>query len=309
MIAETNTSPLISIVVPIYNRAHTIRPTIDSVLKQSRGDWELIVVDDCSKDYGELEDIVSSYGDPRIMLLRHTENRHGSAARNTGIKAAKGKYLALLDSDDIWYADKLQKTIPRCTSENTVVYSQVKNAAGVVPRRALMEEESVGRYLISNNGTMQTSSLIMQLSLAKRVLFDETLPRFQDYDFVIRLQTNGANFVFVPECLVEMTDVDTGSRISNQVKVEPALYWLERIDSQIDDRTRRDFYLRRVVRLMVISLQQDRIFKDMPESVFCQLSNLDKLKLTVYRFMPSIIISAIRTVYKKLKASIKKVEN
>ena len=115
----------ISIIVPCYNAFGTITQTIESVLAQSYSDWEMIIVDDCSTDNSA--DIIKSYvaRDSRIKYFR-TDKASGSPSlpRNIGIENSQGEYIAFLDADDIWFADKLEKQI-RFISENQydLVYS------------------------------------------------------------------------------------------------------------------------------------------------------------------------------------------
>lgn len=104
-------NPLVSIITPLFNGESFIEETIKSVISQSYGNWEMIIVDDCSKDDGPK--IIENYAnvEKRIKLIRLAENGGGAVARNRAIKEAKGKYIAFLDSDDIWYPDKLKKQI------------------------------------------------------------------------------------------------------------------------------------------------------------------------------------------------------
>ncbi|NOQ85501.1 MAG: glycosyltransferase, partial [Deltaproteobacteria bacterium] len=95
--------PKVSVIIPTYNRAHTLREAIDSVLSQSYNDLELIIVDDGSTD--ETKVIVSSYI-PKLAYI-YQERQGVSAARNRGIKHAQGDYISFLDSDDLWLKDKL----------------------------------------------------------------------------------------------------------------------------------------------------------------------------------------------------------
>src|SRR5688500_9781977 len=102
-------NPIVSVVIPTYNRAHLIRRAIDSVVAQTFADWELIVVDDASKD--DAEGVVRSYGDSRMRYVRHDVNKGASAARNTGLYAAHGEFVAFLDSDDEWLPEKLASQV------------------------------------------------------------------------------------------------------------------------------------------------------------------------------------------------------
>lgn len=88
----------ISLVMAAYNRAHTLPRAIDSVLAQDHADWEIIVVDDGSRD--DTVDVVARYADARVKLVRHAENRGVTAAKNTGFDHATGEWIATLDSDD-----------------------------------------------------------------------------------------------------------------------------------------------------------------------------------------------------------------
>lgn len=102
---------LLSIITPLYNSENYIEETIKSVQSQTYTDWEMIIIDDCSSDNGVR--IVENYmkSDEKIKLIQLKENSGGAIARNTGIKEAKGEYIAFLDSDDLWHQEKLEKQI------------------------------------------------------------------------------------------------------------------------------------------------------------------------------------------------------
>ena len=103
---------MVSIIVPVYNAAKYIAQTIEMVDAQTYKDWELILVDDASRDGSAevIEDIIKSQG-KRIRLIKKSRNEGAAAARNSGIDAAAGQYIAFLDADDIWKADKLEKQV------------------------------------------------------------------------------------------------------------------------------------------------------------------------------------------------------
>ena len=102
---------LVSIVVPVYNCEKFINHTIKTVLNQTYQNWELLLVDDCSTDNSV--SIINGYvaGDNRIKLIKLKENSGAAVARNEGMKNANGKYIAFLDSDDLWNENKLKKQI------------------------------------------------------------------------------------------------------------------------------------------------------------------------------------------------------
>ena len=104
---------MISIVVPVYNAAKYIEQTISMVQKQTYTDWELILVEDCSKDASRevLQKLVKELEDSRIHVIYKEKNEGAASARNTGLMAATGEYLAFLDADDIWKKTKLEKEL------------------------------------------------------------------------------------------------------------------------------------------------------------------------------------------------------
>lgn len=103
----------ISIVVPVYHAAAYISQTLDMVRAQTYTDWELILVEDGPGDGSAevIEDYLRMHDDPRIRLIRQKENGGAARARNTGVDAAEGRYLAYLDADDVWFPDKLSREL------------------------------------------------------------------------------------------------------------------------------------------------------------------------------------------------------
>lgn len=103
-------SELVSIIMPSYNTGRFIKETIDSVLAQSYLNWELIIVDDCSTDNSD--EVIKSYlADPRIRYIKNEINSGAAVSRNRALREAKGKWIAFLDSDDLWEPEKLEKQI------------------------------------------------------------------------------------------------------------------------------------------------------------------------------------------------------
>jgi len=100
---------LVSIITPSYNTARFIAETINCVLAQTYPDWEMIIVDDCSTD--DTDTVVGSFTDPRIRYLKNEKNSGAAISRNRALREAKGKWIAFLDSDDLWEPEKLEKQI------------------------------------------------------------------------------------------------------------------------------------------------------------------------------------------------------
>ena len=103
------TAPLVSVIMPAYNAEKYIEEAVSSVLSQTYKNWELLILDDCSSDCtAEIAEYFASL-DTRIRLLRNPQNMGVAKTRNRGFDIAKGEWIALLDSDDVWHSDKLEK--------------------------------------------------------------------------------------------------------------------------------------------------------------------------------------------------------
>jgi glycosyltransferase involved in cell wall biosynthesis len=131
-------APLVTVIIPTYNRAHLLSRAIRSVLCQTFQEWELIIVDDGSVD--NTEEIVKGFSDPRVRYIRHQANRGESAARNTGIQMARGKYIAFLDSDDEWLPEKLEKQLK--------IFENSDDEVGVVYTGAVFIDDETGKQRI-----------------------------------------------------------------------------------------------------------------------------------------------------------------
>jgi glycosyltransferase involved in cell wall biosynthesis len=177
-----------------------------SVVAQSCGDWELIVVDDASTD--ETEAVVRSLADRRLVYVRHTQNRGGSAARNSGIRRAQGRYVAFLDSDDEWYPEKLARDIAAFMSSGDgvgLVYcgKELWDSDGRLLRKRIPTlQGDVYRQLLAHDFIGSCS----RVAVPKDVLeaaggFDENLRSAQDWDMWLTI-AKVSRVVCVPECLV-----------------------------------------------------------------------------------------------------------
>jgi len=111
---------LVSIIMPSYNTGRFIAESILSVLSQTYGNWELIIVDDCSTD--DTDAVVAAYSDSRIRYFKNEKNSGAAVSRNRALREAKGRWIAFLDSDDLWEPEKLEKQI-RFMEENGCRFS------------------------------------------------------------------------------------------------------------------------------------------------------------------------------------------
>jgi teichuronic acid biosynthesis glycosyltransferase TuaG len=156
---------LVTIVTPVYNSGATIADCIDSVLAQSYENWELVLVDDCSSDNSE-EQIRRYLGaDKRIFFHRLQENSGPAAARNFAINEANGRWIAFLDSDDVWLPEKLERTIRYAITKNSALtYTAYKriDTNGQVSPKIIVPETLTKKQLLGNTAIL-TSSVIVDL--------------------------------------------------------------------------------------------------------------------------------------------------
>ena len=210
--------PKFSVVLPTYNRGHVLKKAIDSVLEQSFQDFELIIVDDGSID--NTKEIIAGINDARIICL-YQDNGGGSKARNTGINAATGEYIAFLDSDDLFIANKLERVFKIIANIEADVYfsyaivDRGNEITALKPSRPIENNEPIDEFLFCSCETIQTSTMIVRSSVAKKVKFNEGLKKGQDIDFSIRLFSNRAKFFFIDEPLSIWTDKTSQNRVSH----------------------------------------------------------------------------------------------
>jgi glycosyltransferase involved in cell wall biosynthesis len=200
-------NPKVSVVIPTYNRAHLIPRAIQSVLDQIYQDFEIIIVDDGSKD--NTEEIVRNYKEERIKYIRHTRNKGASAARNTGIKASRGKYIAFQDSDDEWFPDKLRqqiKVFDDSSPEVGVVYSGFYRIEGnkkvyLPEERFTQKDGNIHHELLKGNFVGTPAVLIRKECFEKIKYFDENLLALEDWELWIEISKH-YNFKYINKPLL-----------------------------------------------------------------------------------------------------------
>jgi glycosyltransferase involved in cell wall biosynthesis len=181
--------PLVTVIIPTYNRGWVVQEAIDSVLDQDFSDYELIVVDDGSND--NTREILGAYG--KAITVLQQSNRGVSAARNRGIAEAAGRLIAFLDSDDLWLPRKLTTQVKFFEENADAVINQtqeiwIRNGARVNPKRkhhkfsGMIFERSLALCLVSPSAVMIKKSLFDAVGV-----FDENLPACEDYDLWLRI--------------------------------------------------------------------------------------------------------------------------
>ena len=209
--AAVNRAPLVSVIIPTHNRAGLVSRSIRSVLDQTYQAVEVIVVDDGSSD--DTGTVVRGISDPRVRYLRHEQPRGACAARNSGIDAARGEWMAFLDDDDRFLPRKIERQLA-VAADCVAVVTAFQRLGGSHPRVLGMQTIELAHLRRGNR--FSGSGILARAEVARSVRFDESLPRGQDWDFLIRLVASGT-VRYLPEILFE---VDNGPhvRITNWMK-------------------------------------------------------------------------------------------
>ena len=192
----------ISIVIPTYNRASVIKTSIDSILKQTYDNIEIIVVDDASSD--NTDEIVKRIKDERVKYIKLEKNSGACVARNVGIKESTGKYITFNDSDDEYYSEKLEKQYNNLIKNKSdmdfcrlkiylsdfIIIMPAEECMDNIKKKKFVDELVKGNYI-------STQAIFVKREVILKYMFDKDLPRLQDYDLVLRM---------VPDIKVSYTD-------------------------------------------------------------------------------------------------------
>lgn len=219
-----NLPPKISVIIPAYNSQKTIKATIESVLQQTFTDFELIIINDGSKD--TTLEVVANIHDSRLKIFSF-ENAGANVSRNRGLKYAVGEFVSFLDADDLWTADKLESQLQALydNPQASVAYSWTNciDEQGQFLRRGTYIAATGNVYaqlLVINFLESGSNPLIRREALIAVCGFDESLAAGQDWDLYLRL---AANYHFVPvESPQILYRISANSLSTNVVRQEAA---------------------------------------------------------------------------------------
>ncbi len=210
-------APLVSVIMPAYNAERFIEGAIASVVSQSISDWELLVIDDCSTD-GTYEAALRQK-DPRICVLRNDVNLGVAKTRNRGIDLAKGKYIAFLDSDDLWHPQKLRKQLEMLEAENAdLCYCsyEIIGIDGEKVRKDYMVSPTACFEDILKENYIQCSSMLLRSAIAKKYLFNTEFFH-EDYILGLDILKDGNKAVGCTQLLLKWRYLEN-SRSFNKMK-------------------------------------------------------------------------------------------
>ncbi|AQS95115.1 hypothetical protein BXQ17_13970 [Polaribacter sp. BM10] len=187
-------NPLVSVIVPTFGRPQNLLRAVNSIINQDYRNLEIIIVDDNNpetKERYDTEEIVKSINDQRILYVKHTKNKNGAAARNTGIKLASGIYISFLDDDDEFFISKIKDQLAYLKNNKkydacycrSVYYLKNK----LTYETSYIEVGSITEDILSLKSEYNSSTLFFRKdSLIKINGFDESFNRNQDYEVMIR---------------------------------------------------------------------------------------------------------------------------
>lgn len=230
--------PKVSIIMPTYKGANYIASSIESVLNQSYKNIELIVIDDNglgTEEQLSTEIVCNKYIiDSRFVYLTHKSNKNGSAARNTGIKQASGKYIAFLDDDDLFISDKIQKQVElfeTLSNDYGLVYGGLIEKYSEAKTKKIMPQDTqdfLYDYLCGKLYVCSSTIIIRRDVIEKVGYWDESFKRHQDMEYIVRI---GAEFkvAYVDSVCITKVRVDRNLPQEGEKCKEFRLHYLRKM--------------------------------------------------------------------------------
>ena len=220
--AGLSANPRVSVVMPAHNAAQTIRESIDSVLAQTLRELELLVVDDASTD--DTATVVSQVEDSRVVLIRLARNQGAIGARNAGIAAARGRYIALLDADDVAMPRRLQVQLDLLEASGADVcasnYWRWNPVSGQLkPGHQRLADLDL-RSLLTVYCPIGNSTVTGRAEAFKRNPYDPAFKYAEDYELWTRMAAQGCRFIATPELLVKYRLHEGQASIQNEERVQ-----------------------------------------------------------------------------------------
>ncbi len=260
---ESNILPLVSVIIPAYNVAQFITEAVTSVLAQSFVGYEIIVINDGSPDTEELEAALENFRN-RIVYLKQ-ENQGAGAARNAGLRVARGRYIAFLDGDDIWLPEFLAEQVSLLQSggEFDLVYADALNFGdpAFAGRTSMETNPSTGQVtfekLLCGECNIITSAVVARKEPIMRVgLFDVSFPNSQDFDLWLRLAKDANARITYQRKVLLKRRVYQGSLASDWVKsLEAELRVLDKVGRRDDLTASERATLQRTIPLRRASVE------------------------------------------------------
>src|SRR5262245_33247361 len=222
--STSGAAPSVSVIMPAYKIARFIGESVGSVLNQTYKDYEVIVINDGSPDTEEMERVLAPYME-RIVYIKQ-QNQGAGAARNAGLKAARGKYVAFLDGDDVWFPNHLQDQVGLIESgsydlvyADAIIFGELESPFKTCMEANPSEGEVTFESLLAGRVSPITSSVVARRDHVLEVgCFDESLRNAQDFDLWLRLaKRDGARMTF-QRTIVAKHRIYPGSLASDETR-------------------------------------------------------------------------------------------
>jgi glycosyltransferase involved in cell wall biosynthesis len=296
--------PLVSVIIPTFNRANFIAHTISNALKQSYLNIEVIVVDDASTDL--TSDIVQDIDDPRVNYLCLKQNGGPSIARNHGVNSAQGQFVAFLDSDDEWDPRKIELQLAairqQANPNNVVCYTQAtvveNDSTYLLPTRGILKGEPVGDYVLcGNSGLIQTSSVMLSHELALAYPFPTNQTNFEDWDVFLRLDESGVQWVYLEKPLINWHNDSRDDRLTSSQ--HDGSGWLEEHKRYLSEKARLSFTMKGIVYPLMRSRQKKLYCLKLLLFAFLgnEIPMTQLLKYSIKIFTPPALIKQLKTLF------------
>lgn len=253
---------LVSVLMTSYNHEKYISESIESVLNQSFKDFELIIIDDCSKDNSRRVIEVYQRKDHRIRAIFHEKNLGIAKTANHLLREATGVYVAIISSDDVWVESKLEKQIAILNSNNNLVLwseGEIINADSVLTNETYTQRFSASyknkrksgdmfEIMLTGNLIILGSSLICERDFAMKIMFDPRLKYFNDYKFETQLAKEH-KFFFIKEPLVKYRVHGKNTFLTSERGyavdcINLLSFFLKEYSNQISKETKASLFLR-----------------------------------------------------------------
>lgn len=240
MTEQSSQLPLVSVIIPAYNAAHFMGETLDSIFAQTFTRFEVIVINDGSSDTEELEQVLQRY--PANLRYIKQDNQGAAAARNAGLRAATGEFVAFLDADDTWVPAFLEKQMEllRSSKADLVFADALLFGDSPLDGRTFMQmapprgEVTVENLLAVKVTVLTSTVLARRASIFDVGLFDVSLRRGQDFDLWLRLAKAGARFAYTRDVLAHHRIVESGLSGGTISQLQRTLAVLESVKARTD---------------------------------------------------------------------------
>ena len=299
-----NKEQLISVIIPAYNVEKYIQDAIKSVISQTYSNIEIIVVDDGSTD--GTKNVIDPFLKNNQIVYLYQNNKGLSGARNSGIKIAKGEYIALLDADDLYLPSKIEKQVlfAEHNPDYDFFYCDVDFFIDGKPDKILKSHyihctEDIFKHLLRANFINPSTLFFKKQTFDKFGVFDESFERAEDLEYYLRVLLNGARFCFINETLFISRIRQSGNFQSNQVLMQSSILKIfETVKLKLNSEKIKEYCLDDIINKRKLKLSLAYLMegdKKLARNSLKEIHVFTPLRIIVYllSFLPRFILKII----------------